>query len=71
MRQVRPATPVAPFPVEPYSAGDRLRLVQRAPGPEAPDARDKGGAQVGMLILLTAGVVFWVGVAMIALHYLR
>ena len=48
-----------------------MHLVQRAPGPEAPDARDKGGAQIGMLILLAAGAAFWVGVAILALHYLR
>lgn len=48
-----------------------MHLVQRAPGPEAPDARDKGGAQIGMLILLAAGAAFWIGVAILALHYLR
>lgn len=46
--------------------------MQRAPGPEAPeDARDKGGAQIGMVILLAAGAAFWITVAVLALHYLR
>lgn len=48
-----------------------MSFVQRAPGPEAPDLRDKDGAQIGMLILLVAGAVFWIGVAVLALHYLR
>jgi hypothetical protein len=71
MRQARQLHPTTPFAADDFSAGDGLRLVQRAPGPEAPDARDKGGAQMGMLILLTAGAAFWAGVAALAVHYLR
>ncbi|RAK52561.1 hypothetical protein [Phenylobacterium deserti] len=39
------------------------RFVQLAPGPETPQARDKAGAQHGMLIMLASGAAFWGGVA--------
>lgn len=71
MRHVRQATSDTRFPAEGHSRRGRLSFVQRAPGPEAPDLRDKDGAQIGMLILLVAGAVFWIGVAVLALHYLR
>jgi hypothetical protein len=70
MRHAREATPISPFVTDALSARDGVRLVQRAPGPEAPEARDKGGAQIGLLILLASGVVFWAAVGAIALHYL-
>jgi len=59
-----------PFRADPLSAREGVRIVQRAPGPEAPQARDKGGAQIGMLILLAGGVAFWTAVGALALHYL-
>ena len=68
---MRQATPESHFSAEGLSRRERLPFVQRAPGPEAPDARDKGGAQIGMMILLSAGAVFWIGAAILALDYLR
>ena len=38
------------------------RLVQPAPGPETPDARDKVGAQSGMVIMIVGGGLFWLAV---------
>lgn len=46
---------------EPRGAG--WRLVQVAPGPEAPETRDKAGRQKGMAIVLVGGAVFWAAVA--------
>jgi hypothetical protein len=45
------------------AAGQRSRLVQPAPGPEAPDVRDKVGAQSGMVIMLVGAGLFWLAVA--------
>lgn len=46
-------------------------FVQLAPGPEAPDARDKAGAQAGMALALTAGGAFWAVVGAAAFYFLR
>ena len=46
------------------------RLVQRAPGIEAPDTRDRAGAQRGMLIVLVGAAAFWLGVAALAVYLL-
>lgn len=43
--------------------GDAWRLVQVAPGPEAPDSRDKGARQKGMIIAILGGAAFWAVVA--------
>ncbi|HVI33850.1 hypothetical protein [Phenylobacterium sp.] len=43
--------------------GDGWGLVQVAPGPEAPDTRDKGARQKGMIIALVGGAAFWAAVA--------
>ena len=71
MRYVRQASAVSPLGTEGLSTHEGLRIVQRAPGPEAPDSRDKGGAQIGMLILLAGGAAFWVGMAILAAHFLH
>ncbi|WP_334164673.1 hypothetical protein [Phenylobacterium sp.] len=42
---------------------DGWRLVQVAPGPEAPETRDKAARQKGMAIALVGGTVFWAAVA--------
>jgi hypothetical protein len=70
MRHAREASPISSFRADALSGRDGASLVQRAPGPEAPEARDKSGAQIGMLILLAGGVAFWTAVGAIALHYL-
>jgi hypothetical protein len=44
-------------------AGLRSALVQRAPGPEAPDVRDRVGAQSGMVIMLVGAGLFWLAMA--------
>jgi hypothetical protein len=44
-------------------------LVQPAPGPEAPDVRDKVGAQRGMLIILVGAGLFWLTVAAALAHH--
>lgn len=43
--------------------GDGWRLVQVAPGPEAPETRDKAARQKGMIIALAGGAAFWAVVA--------
>ncbi len=46
-------------------------LVQVAPGPEAPDERDKAGAQGGMALALTLAGVFWAAIGVVAIYVLR
>ena len=59
------------FPAERTLGGLTSRLVQPAPGPEAPDARDKAGAQSGMVLMLVGGGLFWIGVAAVVAYFLR
>ncbi|HEV2532009.1 hypothetical protein [Phenylobacterium sp.] len=49
----------------------RGALVQVAPGPELPDARDKSGAQAGMAIALTLGGLFWAAAGVAAIYFFR
>jgi hypothetical protein len=46
-------------------------LVQPAPAPEPPDARDRRGAQAGMTLALVGGGVFWAAVIGAAAWFLR
>jgi hypothetical protein len=46
-------------------------LIEPAPGPEAPDTRDKAGAQRGMVIVLIGGGAFWLGIAALAFWLLH
>jgi hypothetical protein len=46
-------------------------LVQPAPTPELPDARDRKGAQAGMGLALIGGGVFWAAVIGAAAYFLR
>jgi hypothetical protein len=62
--------------IEPFSGAEtRSRresaLVRVAPGPEEPDLHDKGGRQLGMIILLGAGGVFWAAVTALLIFVLR
>ena len=60
------------FPApEAAKKGDAGQLVQRAPGPEAPDTRTRAGAQRGMIIILVGGGAFWLAVAGLAIWLLR
>jgi hypothetical protein len=43
------------------------RLVGDAPAHDIPHARDRRGAQRGMIIVLVAGGLFWAGVAALVL----
>jgi|KBSSwiStaDraftv2_1062776.scaffolds.fasta_scaffold54542_2 hypothetical protein len=70
MRHVRQAGPIGHFTEQGFSAVERLRVVQRAPGPEAPDNRDKGGAQLGMVILMAGGAAFWTTVTFLVIRFL-
>jgi len=63
MQQPPEATTAEEFAPRSAKARKRWRLLQRAPGPEAPDVRDKAAAQRGMVILLAAGGAFWLAVA--------
>jgi len=49
----------------------RSRLVQVAAGPEAPETRDRAGAQRGMAIILIGGGLFWAGVASLVVYLTR
>jgi len=51
----------------PPRARKRFGLVQHAPGPERPVARDRAGAQGGMMLMLLAGGAFWAAVATVFL----
>ena len=46
-------------------------LAEPAPEFDLPDARDKAGAQGGMLITLIAGAGSWLAVAALVLHLAR
>jgi hypothetical protein len=39
------------------------KLVDDAPSPDAPEVRDRAGAQRGMVLLLLGGGLFWGAVA--------
>ncbi len=71
MRQRSEATTATDFRA-PHSRQRLLsRLVQPAPGPEAPDAHDKAGRMTGMLLILVAGGGFWLAVAALTAYLLR
>jgi hypothetical protein len=65
------ATTANEFPANRKRAKRRSRFVHTAPGPEAPDVRDKAGAQRGMILMLIGGAVFWLAVAAVAIYLLR
>ena len=67
MRDRSEATTASHFPASKSAA--RSRLVQPAPGPEAPDVRDKVGAQSGMVIMLVGAGLFWLAVAVALGHH--
>ena len=46
-------------------------LVEIAPEPDAPPRRDRAGAQLGMILLILGGALFWAVVAVIAVRLLR
>jgi hypothetical protein len=60
---------LAPKPAKP-EAGPSW-LVQSAPAPELPEARDRKGAQAGMTLALIGGGVFWAAVIGAAAYFLR
>ncbi len=45
------------------ATGEGWRLVQTAPGPEAPDVRTDAAARRGMIIALSTCALFWGAVA--------
>ena len=62
VEQTEAATETA-APAEEAQETSRLSwLVQPAPSPDAPDTRDRGGAQRGMALALAGGAVFWAAV---------
>lgn len=68
MQERSDATTPSDFPAGKARARLASRLVQPAPGPEAPDTRDKAGAQSGMVIMLVAAGLFWLVVAAIVIY---
>ena len=68
MRDPADAT-VAPLPAEPKVKPDWL--VQRAPNPDLPVARDRKGAQAGMAIAILGGGAFWAAAIGAAVYFLR
>jgi hypothetical protein len=46
-------------------------LVGPAPEPDLPTPRDRAGAQLGMIILLVGGGLFWAGLAALFIYLLR
>lgn len=71
MRNSSDATSATYFPTRAAAGKARSSFVQLAPGPEAPDARDRAGARTGMIILLLGGGLFWLAVAACAAWLLR
>jgi hypothetical protein len=53
------------------AARARKPMVTTAPGPEIADVRDKGGAQLGMIIMIVGGGAFWTAAAALAVHLLK
>ncbi len=47
------------------------RAVQVAPGPQAPDVRDKDARRRGMILALVGAVVFWATVAAGVLYFVN
>jgi hypothetical protein len=47
------------------------RLVQTAPGPEAPEQSDHAARQKGMAIIIGAGVTFWGSVGGLAWYLIN
>jgi len=63
-----PSPTTAPeLDLAPPRARRRAGLVQRAPGPQQPDVRDRAGAQGGMMLMLLAGGAFWAALAAVVL----
>ena len=71
MRQRSEATTATDFRAPQSRQRLLSRLIQPAPGPEAPDAHDKAGRQTGMLLMLVAGAAFWLAVAAVVAYLLR
>jgi hypothetical protein len=71
MRNRIDATTTADFQAGKGKSERRPRLVQPAPGPEAPAVRDKAGAQRGMIIMLLGAVLFWLVVAAAVIYGLH
>lgn len=71
MRDPIEATSAAQFPIRRSSRKSLWRFATRAPGPEQPEVRDKAGAQLGMIIILAGGGLFWLGVAAAVVWLLR
>ncbi|THD80574.1 MAG: hypothetical protein E7812_07545 [Phenylobacterium sp.] len=68
MRDPADAT-TGPLRTEPKMKPDWL--VQPAPGPDLPVARDRKGAQAGMAIALLGGGAFWAAAIGAAVYFLR
>lgn len=41
--------------------------IRAAPAPEAPDVRDRAGAQAGMALMVGAATLFWLAVGILVL----
>ena len=65
------ATPADLPPAAGRRASRRNHFVQIAPGPEAPDSRDKAGAQGGMALMLIGGGLVWAAIAAAAIYVLK
>jgi hypothetical protein len=71
MSDTRDATAARPLSTPEAAPQSESKLVQRAPGPEEPDVRDRAGSQLGMIVLLVGGGLFWAGLAALLLFLLR
>jgi hypothetical protein len=70
MNEVRDMASKA-FALEEAARATRPPLVQPAPEPDLPHARSRGGAQLGMTILIVGGLLFWGGAAALFLYLTR
>ena len=71
MRDPGEITTAAHFPTRRAQSEQRLRLVQRAPGPEGPDRRDRAGAQLGLIVVFLTSLALWGVIATAVIHLLR
>jgi len=71
MQDSSEATTATHFPERQAQGAGGFHFVARAPGPEAPDTRDRAGARKGLIIILASGIGFWGAVAALAVHLLH
>jgi hypothetical protein len=71
VRDPRQATTATDIPTASRRSAWRSRLLQRAPGPESPERRDRGAVQRGMVLVLVGGGALWLALLAVIIALLR